>query len=117
MYSIFTGGNLFYKIGGRGLETKALLAIFDIRDAKAREERAAKLAKADLKKKQWNAAAYAVILNSAPLDELTQKDLGILVAFFMNGRNHSKITKKEVRMAKILECISAGVPFPTEPKT
>ena len=99
------------------MDSDAILAIFDIRDAKSREERAAKLAKADVKKKKRNAAAYAVILNSAPLDELSQKDLGILVAFFMDGRNHSKITKKKARMAKILECISAGVPFPTEPKT
>jgi hypothetical protein len=116
MYSIFTGGNLFYKIGGRGLEKKALLAIFYIRDAKAREERATKLAKADLKKKKRNAAAHAVVLNSASLDELTQKDLGILLAFFMGGRNHSKITKKEARIAKILECISTGVRFPAEPE-
>jgi hypothetical protein len=99
------------------LDSDAILAIFHIHDAKAREERAAKLAKADLKKKKRNAAAYAVILNSAPLDDLSQKDLGILVAFFMDGRNHSKITKKKDRMAKILESINAGVPWPAEPKT
>ena len=36
---LYVGGNIFFKIGGRGLETKVLLALFAIRDAEAAARR------------------------------------------------------------------------------
>ena len=105
---LFIGGNLFFKIGGRGLETKALLALFAIWDKEAAAEVAAKKAKWAERLTGYANAATLVFQKHNTVEAYSQGDLNVVLAYFMQGKGHTTGPKGE-RVAKVKAFIQGVV--------
>ena len=105
---LYVGGNLFFKIGGRGLETKALLALFAIRDGEAAAEVAAKKAKWAERLTGYANAATLVFEKHNTVEAYSQSDLNVVLAYFMQGKGHTTVPKGE-RVAKVKTFIQGFV--------
>ena len=84
---------MFYKIGGRGLETNALLKIFDLRDAVTAAKKAETDAKRVAKLTAYATAATKIFQSNKAVEKYTQAELLAVLAYFMNGQKHTTVGK------------------------
>jgi hypothetical protein len=96
---LYVGGVLVFTIGGRGLETKVVLALCDLWGGEAAAEVAAKKATwAERLIGYANAATLGFQKHNA-VETYSQSDPNVVLAYFMPGKGHTIVPKGE-RVAK-----------------
>ena len=101
------------------MESDALIKIFDLRDAELRDKEAKKEGNEAAKAVERNNKAYSAFakMGLKLFPEWPNAALGHLLSFYMDGKGHSKFTKKPERLAKIYELLSSNIALkaPTAP--
>ena len=117
------GGNLFYKIGARGLKIGALIQIYDHRNKPKAAKDLVPNSKVQTKQKKYNDKAYLEISKGVNIMDMKTGACTILLAFFMKGKDHTTIgascgtkeTKLQAKQDKICVFIHGGAAWPVPP--